>query len=240
VGCECISSLLSPHYWTLLHFTIGRGATVFTPLCQFWKMRRSPAARSTGSSKIPRLGALVLLAAFVTFANYSYYHKVCPRPGAACRQGRLDSPGMRAATRRANVDGQKRPSWRLVDNCPAAVHTRTRAQQDRAGDPKGRVCGELEMRVEVNSESSSHRSQPSPLNRSSSVACQTLGRGMSLYLHRALAVADIYGFPASLSLQHVDGPLITASLSEGEGWLRRSDPLKNGLCRPARKGGHDG
>ena len=34
------------------------------------------SVRPSGSSKLPRLGALVLLAALVTLANYSYYHKV--------------------------------------------------------------------------------------------------------------------------------------------------------------------
>ena len=72
----------------------------FTDESSVREMRRVPG-RPSGSSKIPRLGALVLLAAFITFANYSYYHnKVCPRP-TACRHARLDfprSPGMRAAT----------------------------------------------------------------------------------------------------------------------------------------------
>lgn len=110
-------------------------------------MRRSPG-RSSGSSKMPRLGALVLLAAFITFANYAYYHKVCPPP---C-DGRLDSPSMHAATQRANVDGPKLPAWRLVDNRPAAV----RPHQNRA---RGKIVlvirtsgfeGELEARVGVN------------------------------------------------------------------------------------------
>ena len=135
-------------------------------------MRRVPG-RPSGSSKIPRLGALVLLAAFITFANYSYYHnKVCPRP-TACRMCPARLPAVarhaRSHMRRTDVVGQNRPSWLLL----AIVRPSTPepARRKIAGDPNVRgvwrarsTCASgSEQRTPHLTVPSSHRSTGLPL-----------------------------------------------------------------------------